>query len=195
MQSSARHAQYLKMDSSAKRDRLRDIIVEKSYRFRPEGFKLASGRISQFFFNLKPTMLDPEGINLLADLLIEDLRKEGIRCIGGPVMGAVPLVDALSVKSFGVFELATFFVRKEAKDHGVKQKIDGTLLDNSEVAVIDDVVTTGGSVQIAVDAARERGCTVNRAWVVIDREEGAAERLQEQGIGLRSLFKRSDFAT
>ncbi len=182
------------MDLSAKRARLRDIIVEKSYRFRQEGFKLASGRVSQFFFNLKPTMLDPEGINLLADLLIEHLRKEGVSCIGGPVMGAVPLVDAVCLKSFGVAEIATFFVRKEAKDHGVKQKVDGTLLDNSEVVVIDDVATTGGSVQIAIDAAREKGCTIKHAWVIIDREEGATERLREQGVELRSLFKRSDFA-
>ena len=109
-----------------RRDRLREIIEEKSL-ITGRTFTLASGRTSSFFVNLKQTMLDPEGANLLADLILDVLEAQGIHNIGGLEMGAVPLVSAVCTKSFERFPVNAFFVRKSVKDHGAAKLIDGLL--------------------------------------------------------------------
>ena len=113
-----------------RRDRLREIIEEKSL-ITGRTFTLASGRTSSFFVNLKQTMLDPEGANLLADLVLDVMEAHGIQNIGGLEMGAVPLVSAVCTKSFGRFPVNTFFVRKTVKDHGTAELIDGQVLRES----------------------------------------------------------------
>ena len=138
-------------------------------------------------------MLDPEGANLLADLVLDVMEVHGIRNIGGLEMGAVPLVAAVCTKSFGRFPVNAFFVRKAVKDHGTAKLIDGHLDDDSEVLIIDDVVTTGGSAVKAAEAVRTRGCHVSKILAIVDRQEGGAENLAAQGFELISLLRRSDF--
>lgn len=173
-------------------DRLREIIEEKSL-ITGQTFTLASGRTSSFFVNLKQTMLDPEGANLLADLVLDVMEAQGIRNIGGLEMGAVPLVSAVCTRSFGRFPVNAFFVRKAVKDHGTAKLIDGHLDEDSEVLIIDDVVTTGGSAVKAAEAVRARGCPVSKILAIVDRQEGGAENLTAQGFELISLLRRSDF--
>ena len=175
-----------------RRDRLRRIIEEKSL-ITGQTFTLTSGRTSSFFVNLKQTMLDPEGANLLADLVLDVMEARGIRNIGGLEMGAVPLVAAVCTKSFNRVPVNAFFVRKTVKDHGTAQLIDGHLEEGGEVLIIDDVVTTGGSAVKAAEAVRARGCQVTTILAIVDRQEGGRENLAQQGFELISLLRRSDF--
>ena len=173
------------------RERLRRIIAERC--FKKGDFTLASGKKSDVFFNLKPAMMDPEASNLLADMILQVLRREGVRSIGGLAMGAVPLVASVCTKSYPDYPVEAFFVRKQIKDHGIMQQVDGNLSEGAEIVLLEDVVTTGGSVMIAVEAARARGCKVKCVLTVVDRMEGGRENLEKEGLRLESLFTREDF--
>jgi orotate phosphoribosyltransferase len=174
------------------RERLRQIIVEKSL-ITGRTFTLASGRTSSFFVNLKQTMLDPEGANLLADLILDVMEEQGLHTIGGLEMGAVPMVSAVCTKSFKRFPVNAFFVRKGVKDHGAAQLIDGHFEEGAEVLIIDDVVTTGGSAIQAAEAVQARGCRVSKILAIVDRQEGGRENLSKHGFELISLLERRDF--
>lgn len=175
------------------RTRLREIIRRESLL---EGgtFTLASGGTTSLFFDMKKTMLDPEGANLISDAILDVLEGEEVDYVGGIAMGAVPIVSIVVQKSFTRGRpVRGFFVRKDVKDHGTQKLIDGHFADNSKVILFDDVTTTGGSVLIAVNAARQRGCTVDKVITIVDRQEGAQENLAREGIELVALFRRDDF--
>jgi orotate phosphoribosyltransferase len=178
-------------DVSDKRQRLLSIITHRSL-LRGE-FRLTSGRSSNFFIDLKKTMLDPEGGSLLADLLFEMIRAEDVDCIGGMETGAIPLVAALCLRSWPEKPLKGFFIRKEAKGHGTDQQVDGLLDPGSRVILFEDVTTTGGSALRAVDEARQYQCAILKVITVVDRLEGAEENFRKAGIPLEALFTRRDF--
>ena len=172
--------------------RLRDLIEEKS--LARGDFALASGRSSGYFFNMKTTMLDPEGLNLIADAFIGRIAGESAGHVGGIAMGAVPIVSAICAKSLATpLPRRAFFVRKERKDHGMERQVDGYLPAEGEVLLFEDVTTTGGSAMIAVEAVRQAGCTVRTLYTVVDRLEGAEANLAREGIRLDALFTRDDF--
>ncbi len=175
--------------------RLKEIIKEKS--FRKGEFTLASGKTSNYFFDLKPTMMNPEGINLIADVVLDklkDLDNVVVAAIGGMATGAIPIVAVVSAKTFEQGELLpAFFVRKVAKDHGTENQIEGELTPGAVVVLVEDVTTTGGSVFEAVKAVRAIGCEVAHVITVIDRLEGARDYLKEEDIELHSIFVRTDF--
>jgi orotate phosphoribosyltransferase len=179
------------MDSSTKRQRLLAIITRRSL-LRGE-FRLTSGRSSNFFIDLKKTMFDPEGASLLADLLFEMIRTEDVDCIGGMETGAIPLVAALSLRSWPEKPLEGFFIRKEAKGHGTDQRIDGLLDPGSRIILFEDVTTTGGSALRAAEEARRIQCTILKIITVVDRLEGAEANFRSAGIPFEALFTRSDF--
>jgi orotate phosphoribosyltransferase len=174
-----------------------DVIKQRSYR--RGHFKLASGAESEFYFNLKPTMMNPKGGWLCAKALLEKIRTvEGVDYVGGLEMGAVPVIAALAAQSFADGQpVATFFVRKQAKDHGTSEVIEGLAngesLAGKHVIIIDDVATTGGSIVKAAEAARKAGAIVEYALVILDREEGGTENLAKAGMTLLSAVKKSDF--
>jgi orotate phosphoribosyltransferase len=174
------------------RDRLKEIIREHS--FRRGSFKLASGRVSEFFFDLKPTMLDPEGIDLLADMVLERTAHLSAKYIGGLVMGAVPIIIGTVLKSrLSNRPLRGFWVRKEQKDHGKMNLTDGHIVDGEDVIIVDDVTTTGGSVLQAINEIKRHNCKVSAVITVVDRLEGAKENLAKEGIELIALFTTVDF--
>ena len=179
------------MDSSNKRQRLLAIITRRSL-LRGE-FRLTSGRSSNFFIDLKKTMLDPEGSSLLADLLFEMIRAEDVDCIGGMETGAIPLVAALCLRSWPEKPLKGFFIRKEAKGHGTDQQVDGLLDPGSRVILFEDVTTTGGSALRAVDEARRNQCAILKVVTVVDRLEGAEKNFRTAGVPFKALFTRRDF--
>ncbi len=172
--------------------RLREIIRTRSLLTAGE-FRLASGRTSGFFFDMKKTMFDPEGASLIADAILAAIADEPVDAVGGLEMGAVPIVAAVCVKSWPQRPLHGFFVRKETKDHGTRQRIDGSLPAGARVIVFEDVTTTGGSALQAVNVVREQGCRTSRVITVVDRLEGARQNLRDHGLDLVSLFTRDDF--
>ncbi|MBB1091390.1 orotate phosphoribosyltransferase [Rhodopseudomonas palustris] len=184
------------MSKSASRARLADIIRNRS--FGRGEITLASGRKSDFYFNLKPTMLDPEGAALLAELTYEALRDEQVDFIGGLEMGAVPLAGAIAQLSWlKNHPIAAFFVRKKPKEHGAKLAIEGLAkgesLAGKRCVIVEDVTTTGGSAIKAVEAVRESGAEIVLVLTMVDREEGATEAFSEAGLPFRSLYKASEF--
>ena len=157
-------------------------------------FTLSSGRKSKYLFQLRQTTMQPEGASLIGDLIIDFMREHRIECVGGLELGAVPVVSATAVMSFQKHHpVAAFFVRKEAKKHGAKERIDGHILDNDEILLVDDVTTTGQSMLDAIEPIAGEGRRMEKALSIVDREEGAAEFLAEHGITLYSFLKRSDF--
>jgi orotate phosphoribosyltransferase len=184
------------LSKSASRARLADIIRVRS--FGRGEITLASGRKSDFYFNLKPTMLDPEGAALLAELTYEALRDDKVDYVGGLEMGAVPLAGAIAQLSWlKNHPIAAFFVRKKPKEHGARLAIEGLAkaetLQGKRVVIVEDVTTTGGSAIKAVEAVREAGAEIVMVLTMIDREEGAADNFSQAGLQFRSLYKAGEF--
>ncbi len=181
--------------SDDKSSRLRDIIAARSV-LEGGAFKLASGGQSSVFFDMKMTLLTPDGAGLAADLILQSLDGEKIDAIGGLVLGACPIVDAVCVRSAGTATpIDAFYVRKEPKDHGTDKLIEGPLKPGARVIVVEDVTTRGNSALRAVEAARAEGCEVVRVITIVDRLEGAADNLKAHGVELSALFTRDDFLT
>ncbi|GLH80823.1 orotate phosphoribosyltransferase [Bradyrhizobium sp. SSBR45G] len=184
------------MSKSASRARLLEIIRRRS--FGRGEVTLASGRKSDFYFNLKPTMMDPEGATLLAELTYEALKDDGYDYIGGLEMGAVPLAGAIAQISWiKGHPIAAFFVRKKPKEHGAKLAIEGLTRDETlagkRIVVVEDVTTTGGSAMKAVETLRESGAEVALVFTMVDREEGAAEAFAAAGLPFQALYKAREF--
>src|SRR6267154_1695004 len=183
-------------DIAAARARLRDIIHQRSFGYGE--VKLASGRVSDFYFNLKPAMLDAEGAALLAQLTLDALAGESIDYIGGLEMGAVPIAGAVAQLSFMTgAPMQAFFVRKKPKEHGAKLSIEGLMpgetLRGKRVVIVEDVTTTGGSAMKAVEAARDAGAEIVFVLTIVDREEGATEAFAAQGLEFRAIYRASEF--
>jgi orotate phosphoribosyltransferase len=178
--------------NSAARERLKAILGEKS--FKKGHFVLASGAISDHFFDVKITLLDPEGANLAADLILDRISHD-IDAVGGLELGACPIVSAVCVKSYPAGKkLKTFYVRKAKKDRGTNKLIEGcTLEKGNKVILVEDVTTTGGSVMDAIAAVQEEGAIVVKVLSIVDRLQGARENLEKKGIALDSLFTKHDF--
>jgi len=174
------------------RNTLFDLLNEHS--FRRGRVVLASGRESDFYFDMKPTMLHPEGAGLLADLILEKLSDVNADCVGGLEMGAVPLIAPVAMKSVEAGRpLTGFFVRKTPKEHGTKKRIEGSPIGGKKVVILDDVTTTGGSAMEAVEIVQQAGATVVLVLSIVDRGEGAADLYAEAGIPFKSLFRAEEF--
>jgi orotate phosphoribosyltransferase len=180
-------------DLSYKRQKLLTIISRASL-LQGREFRLTSGRSSNFFIDLKKTMLDPEGASLLADLLFDKIKAEDVDCIGGMETGAIPIVAVLCMRSWPEKPIKGFFIRKESKGHGTDQRVDGLLDRGSRVILLEDVTTTGGSAMRAVDQARQYQCTVVKVITVVDRLEGADDNFRKAGLTFEALFTRRDFS-
>ena len=156
----------------------------------------SSGKVTDFYFDGRLVSLEPEGSVLIAELFLELLQRDGIQAVGGLTSGADPLTSSVGVLAHqqGV-DLRLFYVRKESKSHGTQKRIEGPPLPAGfRTALVDDVLTTGGSLLEARNALRdEAGAATTHAYVVIDRDEGGRERLAAEGIEVHSLFQRGDF--
>lgn len=180
--------------SAADLGRLKEIIRQKSYNTGGD-FKLASGASSSFFFDMKVTLLDPEGASLVAEAFLDRLEGSGIKAIGGLVIGACPIASAVSLKSLErKTPIQGFYVRKEPKKRGTQKMIEGAALQKGDrVVIVDDVTTSGGSALEAVQEVEKLGCEVVKVMTIVDREQGAAENLAKKNLTLDALFTRRDF--
>ncbi|HJU29980.1 MAG TPA: orotate phosphoribosyltransferase [Hyphomicrobiaceae bacterium] len=185
------------IDATDARRRLIAIVRTRSFSTGSET-KLVSGRSSNYYFNMKPTMLHPEGAYLIGTLVMEALRGSEVAYIGGLEIGAVPLATAVAAMSHAEGRpLGAFFVRKQAKEHGARKLIEGLApgesLQGRRVAILEDVTTTGGSSMKAIEAVRADGATVDRVITVVDRLEGAAANFEAAGIPFAALLTTTDF--
>lgn len=174
------------------KQRLLELIKIKKA-FRREPVILASGKASDYYFNGKQVTLDPEGLLLVAKLVLTHLRPGEATAIGGPTIGADPIAAAASVLSFQDGwqpPLKAFIVRKQPKGHGLKKVIEGDLAAGEPVVVVEDTVTTGGSLKEAIDRIEEAGAKVAKIICLLDRQEGAAETLA--GYQIVSLLSRDE---
>lgn len=180
-------------DLATIRDRLREKL---SGSIKTGKITLSSGKVTDFYFDGRLVSLEPEGSVLIAELMLDTIRKAGIGGVGGLTSGADPITSAIGVLAHqrGV-PLRLFYVRKAAKEHGMQKRIEGPPMPPGlKVAIVDDVITTGGSLIQTRDALRDEAkVEVTDAMVVIDREEGGRERLEAEGIRVTALFRRSDF--
>jgi orotate phosphoribosyltransferase len=140
-------------------------------------FTLTSGATAQYYVDAKRAILRPEGFAALAELVAERARARGATAVGGLTMGADPVACAALA---GGADVKAFFVRKEAKAHGLQRRIEGPLLQNGDrCLVVEDVVTSGGSTIAALEAVRDAGLEVCGVVAVLDRLAGGAERIAE----------------
>lgn len=155
--------------------------------------RLASGRTSDIYFDMKMAMFDPETISLIAGAILAVLRARGATQIGGLEMGAVPIIGAVVCRSFPDHPVSGFFVRKTLKPHGTQKKIEGRFDPAAATVLLEDVTTTGGSVMEALRAVREAGGSATTVLTIVDREEGAGANLAKEGVELISLYRKADF--
>jgi orotate phosphoribosyltransferase len=163
---------------------LRQMLVELKV-VQTGDFTLASGRKSNFFVNIKRASTDPRVLREIARAMAPHV---GGCKIAGMALGAVPIAVAVALETDRPYVM----VRKEAKDHGTKDMIEGEVAPGDEFVIVEDVATTGGSTMRVVEALREKGAAVRKAIVVVDREEGAFALLSGKGVELVPIFKAKD---
>jgi len=182
------------MTIDKKKERLGEIILERSFKYSDNPpFTLASGRQSNFYFNCKPTTLDPEGMNLIGEIIFDMIKDAPVTAAGGLTLGADPIADALAVISYQKGKpVKSFIVRKDVKDHGTKSAVEGNVQSGEKVVIIDDVITTGGSTITAIEYARKAGLVIDRVITLIDREEGGRENILQHVDHVQSVFTRTE---
>jgi orotate phosphoribosyltransferase len=172
----------------AEHDRLVDLLATRSAR--RGQFTLASGRQSTLYIDARLTTMSPEGLATIGPLGLAALRESGwgVDAVGGLTLGADPVAYAISYASaLAGTPVRAFTVRKAAKAHGTGQLIEGPFRRGDRVAVVEDVITTGGSALTAVEAVRAAGGEVVGVLALVDREEGGREALEAAGLAVRAL--------
>ena len=172
----------------ASKDYLIKILKENKV-FEKGHFVLASGKESDYYVNMKKAITNPEILKTIAELISEKIEGEDIDKIAGPALGAVPIVVASSLNT----EIPLLMIRKERKGYGTSKQIEGELNAGDNVIVVEDVTTTGGSLLKAIKVIKDNGGIVKRAFVVVDREEGAIDAFKNEGIKLEPLISVSEF--
>lgn len=179
------------------KQRLIELIIERTFRFTDKPtFKLASGNMSSFYFNCKPTTLNAEGMYLVGHLmydLIKGRKSWKAKGIGGLTLGADPVANAIAYTSYiKDAPLESFVVRKEPKKHGTMLWVEGNVKEGDKVVIVEDVITTGGSSIKAIDRAKKCGLEILGVAVLIDRQEGGREAIEALGIPVQVLLTKEE---
>lgn len=177
------------------RHQLLELIKRHAY-FR-EKITLSSGKVSDYYIDARRVTLMPEGVTYCARLILDAVKNDDVDAIGGPTLGADPMIGAIGVLSREMkMDISTFIIRKEAKAHGRGKQIEGPdLKPGARVIVIDDVATTGKAFLHSLEVLRSCGIDVVKAVCLVDRNEGAREALADQNCELLSLFDISEIHT
>ena len=181
------------MNITNSKQRLFELIQKEA--FKKGDFLLSSGKNSNYYIDCRKVTLNPEGAYLSATAILSLLENEKIDAIGGPTIGADPIVGAIAALShLNKKPSQTFLVRSKAKAHGTSQQIEGPALNKgAQVVIIDDVATSGKSLINCIQALKEAGVSVKKAICLVDRNEGAAENLSKEGCELTSIFSINEF--
>ena len=176
------------------RERLLSLLCERAFERRK--VVLSSGKESDFFIDCKQAVLSAEGHAWAGEVLYSAVLGS-VDAVGGVELGGCPLASAVATYSAleGDTPIAAFYIRKQTKEHGSRQQIEGAkgLPVGARVAILEDVVTTGASTLRAVESARSAGLTVERVVALVDRLEGGAEAIRAAGLRFDAIFTRADF--
>ncbi len=180
-----------------KTDLAKAFLATRSFKHDPvNGFKLASGATSPFYVDCRVLMAHAGPRRLVAELAYDALKVLSFDCLGGLELGAISISVAISDYALSATpsrDWRTFVVRKQAKDHGTGKLIEGAASRGDRALIVDDVLTSGGSVLKAVAASREAGLTVTHALVIVDRkEQDGRAKVEAQGLTLLSLLTIDD---
>jgi orotate phosphoribosyltransferase len=174
------------------RDALIELFRERALKF--GDFTLASGKKAKYYLDGKQITLHSRGLQLVSEGLLELLDSTGVQAVGGMSIGADPIVAGILCSAAAQQrDLLGFLVRKESKGHGTNRFVEGPLQPGMKVAIVEDVVTTGGSSLLAVDRVQEFGCEVVQVLAIIDRMEGGGQNFAARGLPFRSLLTIEDF--
>ncbi|HVC23533.1 MAG TPA: orotate phosphoribosyltransferase [Candidatus Dormibacteraeota bacterium] len=183
-------------EDEEERSQLLGLMLTRA--FRVGDFVLTSGRRSPYYFDGRLVTLDPRGALLVGRAILRFAREDGVTRIGGPTLGADPMVTAVALCSAldqGV-QIAAFIIRREVKEHGAGGWCAGPRPDpGDQVALVDDALTTGGSLLQAAEKVVDAGARIAAIYTLLDREEGGRERLEAAGYRTRSVFRRRDLLT
>ena len=175
------------------RDRQALLRVIRRVSLRRGQFVLSSGATSDYYLDLRLTTTDPDGARLAAEALLREASRLGAAGVGGPTLGADPIVGATVARSAGSSHpVHGFLVRAAAKQHGTGRQIEGHLNPGERVVLLDDVVTSAGSLLRAAEAVREAGADIVGAFCLVDREGGGREALAAAGLELTAVFQVSE---
>ncbi len=183
----------MNQDLTQERKRLFDILKQEAFFLGK--IILSSGKESDYYLDARRVTLKAEGAYLCAKIILDLIKDEPLAAIGGPTLGADPLVGALGVLSFEAGKpVNTFIIRKAPKAHGKQQQIEGPIIpDGATVILIDDVATTGKAFVESLDVLDKIGIKVNKCICIIDRNEGARQAVAARGCELISIFKAEEF--
>ena len=188
-------AQILKtINISALKDSLMDYILERAFMYSPEEpFTLASGEKSPYYLDCRKATLYTPSYSLVGSLFWEEIRFLNVQAVAGMSIGADPIVGAILAKAAEEnVELEGLLVRKEPKKYGTKKLIEGNVVPGQRVVVVEDVITTGGSVLKAVESAQKEGLVVAKVLALVDREAGGRERIESEGYSFFAFFTLSE---
>jgi orotate phosphoribosyltransferase len=176
-----------------KREELKKLL--DAHAFERRQVVLSSGKTSNYYFDGRKVSLNPMGAYLIANIICDMIKDDKVDAVGGLTLGADPIVGALGVAAYQRnMPITLFIVRKEPKKHGTMRRIEGPpLKPGQRVVVVDDVITTGGSIIKAVQAVREAGCEVVKSIALVDRQEGGAEALEKMGVKVQPVFTAAEF--
>ena len=158
-------------------------------------FTLTSGRSSSLYIDARLTTMSPEGLTIIGALGLQALQQArwNVQSVGGLTLGADPIAYAIAYASAeSPVPIRAFTVRKETKGHGTGRLIEGPFQAGDRVAVIEDVITTGGSALKAAKAITDAGGTIAGILALVDREEGGREALETSGFKVIALTRASD---
>ncbi len=176
------------------KQRLLKLLLEKSFKYSDEPtFKLASGKMSNYYIDCRKTTHSCEGKYLIGTLMFDMVKALNVQALGGLTMGADPVACAVSHTAYlEKTSLASFSIRKEQKGHGMKKRVEGDVKPGDRVVVVDDVITTGGSTIKAIEAARAEGLEVVHVIALVDREEGGRQAIEKHVDTVQSLCTRTE---
>ena len=153
-------------------------------------FTLTSGKKSNYYIDGKRITLSPEGAYLVGKAIFDELKGEEVEAVGGVATGAYPMVTAVGLISHLEGKpVPIFIVREVVKEHGTMRRIEGHLKEGARVAILEDVLTTGGSVMKAIEAVAAANCQVVKVIALVDRDEGGGERLRKAGYNFTALLR------
>ncbi|HWA99498.1 MAG TPA: orotate phosphoribosyltransferase [Pirellulales bacterium] len=171
---------------------LLELVRTKALKF--GDFTLASGKKAKYYLDGKQVTLDSAGAKLIGEGLLDLLTDDMPAAVGGMSIGADPITAAvITIAGLRDLPLAGFMVRKEAKGHGTQRFIEGPVVAGQRVAIVEDVVTTGGSSLLAIERCEEFGLKVTRVLAIVDRMEGGADAFRARGYKFDSLLTIADF--